>query len=89
MRLQKVLADWFDERLGTREIGRALFARKVPEAEGLVGWIYTLGSVVMFLFMLQAFTGMFLAMNYAPTPENAYDSVRYISEQAFLGAFLW
>ena len=88
MRLTKSLADWFDERLGTREIGRALFARKIPEATGVVGWIYTLGSVVMFLFILQAATGMFLAMNYAPTPENAYDSVRYISEQAPLGALL-
>lgn len=88
MRFQKGLADWLDERLGTRDIGKALFARKIPEATGLVGWIYTLGSVVMFLFILQAATGMFLAMNYAPTPENAYDSVRYISEQAPLGAFL-
>ena len=42
----------------------------------------------MFLFILQAATGMFLAMNYAPTPENAYDSVRFISEQAPFGAFL-
>lgn len=88
MWISKRLADWFDERLGTREIGRALFGRKIPEAKGLVSWIYTLGSVVMFLFVLQAVTGMFLAMNYAPTPENAYDSVRYISEQAPFGEFL-
>lgn len=88
MSISKGLADWLDERLGTREIGRALFGRKIPEAKGLVSWIYTLGSVVMFLFVLQAVTGMFLAMNYAPTPENAYDSVRYISEQAPFGEFL-
>ncbi|MFZ0888034.1 MAG: cytochrome b N-terminal domain-containing protein [Candidatus Binataceae bacterium] len=88
MSISKSLADWVDERLGTREIGQALFGRKVPKAAGAVSWIYTLGSVVMFLFILQAVTGMFLAMNYAPTPENAYDSVRYISEQAPFGAFL-
>ena len=88
MSIIKSLADWVDERLGTREIGQALFGRKIPEATGLVSWIYTLGSVVMFLFILQAATGMFLAMNYAPTPENAYDSVRFISEQAPFGAFL-
>src|SRR5208337_2632237 len=77
MSISKSLADWVDERLGTREIGQALFGRKIPKAAGLVSWAYTLGSVVMFLFILQAVTGMFLAMNYAPTPENAYDSVRF------------
>lgn len=84
----KGLADWFDERLGTREIGKALFSRKIPEAKGPVVWIYTLGSVVMFLFILQAATGAFLAMNYVPAPDHAYDAVRYISEQAPLGAFV-
>lgn len=88
MSIRQSLADWVDERLGTREIGQALFGRKIPEATGLVSWIYTLGSVVMFLFILQAVTGMFLAMNYAPTPDHAYDSVRFISEQAPFGAFL-
>jgi ubiquinol-cytochrome c reductase cytochrome b subunit len=86
--ISKSIADWVDERLGIRAIGEALFERKIPEGTGLVSWIYTLGSVVMFLFILQAVTGMFLAMNYAPTPENAYDSVRFISEQAPFGAFL-
>lgn len=79
------LADWFDERLGTRAIGQALFARKIPAG---TGWMYTLGSVALSLFLLQAATGMFLAMSYAPTPDHAYDSVRFISEEALLGSFL-
>ena len=70
MPISKSIADWVDERLGIRAIGEALFERKIPEGTGLVSWIYTLGSVVMFLFILQAVTGMFLAMNYAPTPET-------------------
>ena len=32
----------------------------------------------MFLFMMQAFTGALLAFNYAPTPGDAYNSLRYI-----------
>src|SRR3954451_447404 len=32
----------------------------------------------MFLFMVQAFTGALLAFNYAPTPGDAYNSLRYI-----------
>src|ERR1035441_5624665 len=35
-------------------------------------------SVDMFLFMVQAFTGALLAFNYAPTPGDAYNSLRYI-----------
>lgn len=73
------IADWFDERLGTRAISRALFSRKIPLATGWVAWLYTLGSVTLFLFIMQAVTGMFLAMNYTPSPDHAFDAVNYIS----------
>ena len=36
------------------------------------------GSVALFLFLTQAFTGILLAFNYAPTPGEAYNSLRYI-----------
>jgi quinol-cytochrome oxidoreductase complex cytochrome b subunit/mono/diheme cytochrome c family protein len=36
------------------------------------------GSVAVFCFLVQAFTGILLAFNYAPTPGDAYNSVRYI-----------
>jgi len=85
MSARRALADWFDERLGTRAINQALFARKIP---GGVGWIYTLGSVSLFLFVLQAATGSFLAMNYAPTPDHAFDSVRFVTEEAPMGAIV-
>ena len=39
---------WFDERLGTRAIRRALFDRNIPKSSPLVEWIYTLGSVLLF-----------------------------------------
>jgi len=82
MAFGRSLGNWFDERLGTRSIGQALFARKIPAG---TGWIYTLGSVSLFLFLLQAATGIFLAMSYAPTPDHAYDAVRFISEEAAFG----
>lgn len=79
------LADWLDERTGVREIARALFARKIPPG---TGWIYTLGSVSLFLLLLQIATGIFMAMSYAPTPDHAFDSVRYLMEEAPFGAIL-
>jgi quinol-cytochrome oxidoreductase complex cytochrome b subunit len=88
MRIGKKVGDWFDERLGTRAVGQALFGRKIPLAKGPIAWIYTLGSVVLFLFILQMMTGIFLAMNYVPSPDHAYDAIHYITDQAPLGAFV-
>ncbi len=34
--------------------------------------------MAVFLFLTQAFTGVLLAFNYAPTPGDAYNSLRYI-----------
>ncbi|MGH7814318.1 MAG: cytochrome b N-terminal domain-containing protein [Candidatus Binataceae bacterium] len=79
---------WFDERLGTRAIRQALFDRNIPTSSPLVEWIYTLGSVLLFLFVLQAVTGTMLAMNYVASPDHAYDSVRYISTRTPLGWFI-
>ncbi|HKN02027.1 MAG TPA: cytochrome b N-terminal domain-containing protein [Candidatus Binataceae bacterium] len=79
---------WFDERLGTRAIRKALFDRNIPKSSPLVEWIYTLGSVLLFFFILQAATGIMLAMNYPASPDHAYDAGRYISTAAPLGWFI-
>lgn len=79
---------WLDERAGLDQVWKALFERRIPEAKGAVAWLYTLGSASLFVFGLQTLTGALLAMSYAPTPDHAYDSVRYIDEHVFLGAFM-
>lgn len=79
------LSKWFDERLGTRAIRVALFDRHIPKSSLRVEWIYTLGSVLLFFFILQAVTGMMLAMNYVASPDHAFDATRYISMRAPLG----
>ncbi len=57
--------------------------RKVPKG---INWFYTLGSATMFAFLNQAVTGVFLAMYYNPNINGgAYESIRYINDQAFLG----
>ena len=82
------LSKWFDERLGTRAIRVALFDRHIPKSSPLVEWIYTLGSVLLFFFILQAVTGMMLAMNYVASPDHAFDAARYISLHAPFGWFI-
>ena len=42
----------------------------------------------MFAFLNQAVTGVFLAMYYDPSPTQAYESIRYTTNEAFLGEFV-
>ena len=78
-------ADWVDERTSLSGAARWMMFRKVPKG---TNWFYTLGSATMFAFLNQAFTGVFLAMYYDPSPTRAYESARYITNEAFLGEFV-
>ena len=59
--------------------------RKVPKG---INWAYTLGSATLFAFLNQAVTGVFLAMYYQPGANAAYDSIRNINDNVFLGQFV-
>jgi menaquinol-cytochrome c reductase cytochrome b subunit len=74
--------DWVDERTSLTGVGRWLMFRKIPKG---TNWFYTLGSATLFAFLNQAVTGVFLAMYYDPSPTRAYESTRYITNEAFLG----
>src|SRR2546421_7862228 len=77
------VVDWIDERTSLSGGLRWMLFRKVPRG---VNWFYTLGSATMFAFLSQAVTGVFLAMYYRPDATGgAYESIRYITDQAFLG----
>ena len=65
-----------DDRTGLRTIREVLFDEPLPPG---TGWFFTLGSVLLALLGVQVLTGAFLTLYYAPTPDHAYDSVRFIS----------
>jgi quinol-cytochrome oxidoreductase complex cytochrome b subunit len=73
--------NWLDERLGLTPIYNTVFDRKVPK----VNWWFTLGSASLFLFVLQAVTGIFLAVYYVPSPDHAYESIEYIMNGVAFG----
>ena len=75
------LFEWLDERLGLRTIYNVVLDRKVPK----VNWFYTLGSASLFLFIMQAATGIFLAVYYVPSPKDAYNSIQYIMNDVAFG----
>jgi menaquinol-cytochrome c reductase cytochrome b subunit len=80
----KSVVDWVDERTSMSGGVRWMLFRKVPKGN----WAYTLGSAALFAFISQAVTGIFLAMYYDPSALGAYESVRYITNEAFLGQFV-
>jgi len=69
------LSHWLDHRTGIQTAVRQFLYEEIPASSG---WHQVFGSVAVFLFLVQAFTGALLAFNYAPTPGDAYNSVRYI-----------
>src|ERR687889_859374 len=79
------VVDWVDERTSLSGGLRWMMFRKIPKG---TNWFYTLGSATLFAFMSQAVTGAFLAMYYDPSAINAYESVRYLTNEVFLGEFV-
>ena len=75
------LSDWLDQRLGWRAVWSALFLRKMPKTN----WLYTLGSATLFVAINQMVTGILLTIYYVPSPDQAYDSVQYITTQVTAG----
>jgi ubiquinol-cytochrome c reductase cytochrome b subunit len=79
------LYNWLDSRLNLKPVQKTLLDEPIP---GGASWIYVFGSATLFLFLTQAITGMFLAVYYAPTPDHAYDSVRFIMDEVLFGSFV-
>jgi menaquinol-cytochrome c reductase cytochrome b subunit len=80
------VVDWIDERTSLSGATRWILFRKVPKG---TNWFYTLGSATLFAFLSQAVTGVFLAMFYRPDAAGgAYESIRNITDNVFLGQFV-
>ena len=69
------ISNWIEHRTGAETAIRNFLYEEIPASSG---WQHVFGSVALFLFMVQAFTGILLAFNYSPTPGDAYNSLRYI-----------
>jgi ubiquinol-cytochrome c reductase cytochrome b subunit len=79
------LLDWLDSRTGWRT-GRAHLLEEPIQAG--VGWWFVTGSILLMLLTVQLITGVVLAMYYVPSPEHAYDSIRFIMERITFGRVL-
>jgi quinol-cytochrome oxidoreductase complex cytochrome b subunit len=74
--------NWLEERSGVVGGVKYFLFRKVPSD---VNWFQTLGSATLTAFLVQLGTGVILAMYYKPHPDEAYESIRYITHDLTLG----
>jgi quinol-cytochrome oxidoreductase complex cytochrome b subunit len=74
--------DWLEERSGLVGGVKYFLFRKVP---GDINWFQTLGSATLTAFLVQALTGVILAMYYKPDPQNAYSSIQHITNDLWAG----
>lgn len=76
--MMKRLVDWLDVRTGIR--GVAKHALEEPIKGGASFW-FVMGSVLLFLLLVQFVTGALLAFYYSPSATDAWASVAYINDQ--------
>jgi ubiquinol-cytochrome c reductase cytochrome b subunit len=72
--MRKII-DWLEHRTGLESAIKNFLYEDIPASSG---WHQIIGSMAVFFFIVQVFTGGLLAFNYAPTPGEAYNSVKYI-----------
>ena len=83
--MKRRIGDWLEHRTGIETAVRNFLYEEIPASSG---WHQVFGSIALFLFLVQAFTGILLAFNYAPTPGEAYNSLKYVITELTGGAMV-
>ncbi len=81
----RALAAWLEDRTGIGSLLRAALYEHVP---GGARWRYVWGSTLVFAFVVQVVTGIFLWMAYSPSGDSAWESVYTIQYQLQWGWLL-
>jgi quinol-cytochrome oxidoreductase complex cytochrome b subunit len=83
--MSRGVLDWLEDRTGIVGAIKHFLYEDIRDSSG---WHQVFGSMAMFAFLVQAVTSVLLALNYAPTPGEAYDSLRYIMTQVTAGRLI-
>jgi len=78
----KKLLLWLDHRVGYKKLLHEALYERIP---GGARWRYVWGSTLVFTFVLQMITGIFLWAAYSPSAQTAWESVYFIQEEMTLG----
>jgi ubiquinol-cytochrome c reductase cytochrome b subunit len=85
MSLFDTVYNWVDERIDLKALQAKLLNEPMP---GGSRYAYAFGSALLFIFILQATTGIFLMFYYAPTADHAWQSTQYILKELDFGWFI-
>src|ERR1700678_3052605 len=78
--------NWFEQRLGLGAAVLETAEHEVPSNTS--SWWYVFGSAATVVLVLQIMTGVLLALVYAPTASDAWNSLNFINNNITLGWFL-
>jgi ubiquinol-cytochrome c reductase cytochrome b subunit len=76
---------WLDDRLGLSDLLGPSLRHLVPRD---AKWWYVFGSATLLAFIVQVVTGVALAFSFVPSSSQAFETLRFITEQAPFGRFL-
>jgi ubiquinol-cytochrome c reductase cytochrome b subunit len=76
---------WIDRRTGVDGVLRSALYEPIP---GGARFAYIFGSGLLFIFISQVITGVFLALYYVPSADHAHTTVAYITKAVTAGSFL-
>ena len=77
--------DFVDERIGLKTLEAKMMNEPI---KGGSRWAYVFGSVLLFIFIMQAITGILLMFYYIPSADHAYASTQYILNEVDYGWFI-
>ncbi len=86
MRLIRAVWGWLDHRLQVGATIRETAEHPVPSRTA--SWWYVFGSAGLVLFVLQAATGICLALVYVPSADQAFTSLQVLNYEQPLGWYL-
>lgn len=81
------LGAWLKERIPVSGVQLSELTNE-PVPNHLKRWWFALGGTPAYLFVVQIVTGILLAFYYQPSSATAFESVRYITEEATFGWYL-
>ena len=79
------LRGWLNRRTGLDALLRSALDEPIPGGARLA---YIFGSGLLFIFLSQIITGVFLALYYVPSADHAHTTVAYITKSVTAGSFL-
>ena len=82
--LQKIY-DFVDERIDLKTLEAKMMREPI---KGGSRWAYVFGSCLLFIFIMQAVTGVLLMFYYIPSADHAYASTQFIIHEVDYGWFI-